>query len=118
MYRIDENTAATERAKLFDLIEDWVLWENSNNPTVINKARLEIARSIAANKVADGELTDKTKLVAGAPELPEEQAKYLPDPPPEYTPHEVRFKMPGLKPEQVNHFLAHYAPPVLSLIHI
>lgn len=114
MYGITEERAATERAKLFDLMEELVLWENSNNPTVINKARLEIARSIAANKVADGELTDETKLVAGAPELPEEQAKYLPDPPPEYTPHDVRFKMPGLKPEQVNHFLAHYAPPVLD----
>ncbi len=27
---------------------------------------------------------------------------------------DVRFKMPSLKPEQVNHFLAHYAPPVLD----
>ncbi len=36
MYGVDEDTAATERAKLFDLIEDLVLWENSNNPDVIN----------------------------------------------------------------------------------
>ncbi|MEA1951907.1 MAG: DUF1156 domain-containing protein, partial [Planctomycetota bacterium] len=114
MYGISEDTAATERAKLFDLIEELVKWENSNNPRVINAARLEIARSIAANKVADGELADDTPLVADAPELPEEQEKYLPDPPPEYTAHDVRFKMPGLKPEQVNHFLAHYAPPVLD----
>jgi len=114
MYGVDENTAYTERAKLFDLIEELVLWENSNNPTVINAARLEIARSIAANKVADKELADDTPLVANAPELPEEQAKYLPDPPAEYTPKDVRFKMPSLKPEQVNHFLAHYAPPVLD----
>jgi putative DNA methylase len=114
MYGISEDTAATERAKLFDLIEELVKWENSNNPRVINAARLEIARSIAANKVADGELDDDTSLVSTAPELPEEQAKYLPDPPPEYTPHDVRFKMPGLRPEQVNHFLAHYAPPVLD----
>lgn len=114
MHGISEDTAATERAKLFDLIEELVKWENTNNPRVINAARLEIARSIAANKVADGELADDTPLVANAPELPEEQAKYLPDPPPEYTAHDVRFKMPGLKPEQVNHFLAHYAPPVLD----
>lgn len=114
MYGHDEGVAATERAKLFGLIEDLVLWENSNNPEVINRARLEIARSIAANKVADGELQDDTQLVAAAPELPEEQAKYLPDPPPEYTPHDLRFKMPGVRPEQVNHFLAHYAPPVLD----
>lgn len=85
MYSIDPEIEASERAKLFDLIEELVLWENSNNPTVINKARLEIARSIASNKVADGELQDDTPLVANAPELPEEQAKYLPDPPPEYT---------------------------------
>ena len=114
MYGISEDIAATERAKLFDLIEELVKWENSNNPRVINAARLEIARSIAANKVADGELEDDTPLVADAPSLPEEQEKYLPDPPPEYTAHDVRFKMPGLKPEQVNHFLAHYAPPVLD----
>lgn len=114
MYGISEDTAYTERANLFSLIEDLVLWENSNNPEVINRARLEIARSIAANKVADGELKDDAQLVSTAPELPEEQAKYLPDPPPEYTPHDVRFKMPGLSPAQVNHFLAHYAPPVLD----
>ncbi len=114
MYGIDEDTAATERAKLFDLIEDLVLWENSNNPEVINRARLEIARSIAANKVADLELSDNAQLVSAAPKLPEEQAKYLPDSPQEYTPNDVRFKMPGLTSEQVNHFLAHYAPPVLD----
>jgi len=114
MHSIDPEIEATERANLFNLIEDLVQWENSNNPTVINKARLEIARSIAANKVADGELQDDTPLVANAPELPEEQAKYLPAPPPEYTAKDVRWKMPGLKPQQVNHFLAHYAPPVLD----
>jgi len=114
MYSLDESVAATERGSLHSLIEDLVQWENSNNPEVINRARLEIARSIAANKVADGELSDDAQLVSTAPELPEEQSKYLPDPPPEYTPHDVRFKMPGLSPTQVNHFLAHYAPPVLD----
>ena len=114
MHKIDPEIEAAERANLFNLIEELVLWENSNNPDVINRARLEIARSIAANKVDDGELDDKKPLVANAPELPEEQAKYLPDPPPEYTAYDVRWKMPGLKPEQVNHFLAHYAPPVLD----
>ncbi|MEX1027215.1 MAG: DUF1156 domain-containing protein [Candidatus Paceibacterota bacterium] len=114
MYGIDKDIAYTERAKLFNLIEELVKWENSNNPRVINAARLEIARSIAANKVADKELKDDTPLVANAPKLPDEQEKYLPDPPPEYTPYDVRFKMPSLRPEQVNHFLAHYAPPVLD----
>lgn len=114
IYGIDKEIAYTERAKLFDLIEDLVKWENINNPRVINAARLEIARSIAANKVADKQLKDDTPLVANAPKLPEEQTKYLPDPPPEYTAHDIRFKMPGLQPEQVNHFLVHYAPPVLD----
>lgn len=36
-----------ERQRLFRLIEDLVQWENSNNETVINAARLEIARSHA-----------------------------------------------------------------------
>ncbi len=49
MYGISKDIAATERAKLFDLIEELVQWENSNKPRVINVARLEIARSIAAN---------------------------------------------------------------------
>lgn len=56
----DKEIAYTERAKLFDLIEELVKWENSNNPRVINAARLEIARSFAANKVADKELKDDT----------------------------------------------------------
>jgi putative DNA methylase len=114
MYGISEDVAFTERAKLLDLIEELVQWDNSNNPRVINAARLEIARSIAANKVADKELNDDTPLVANAPKLPDEQTKYLPESPPEYTPRDVRFKMPSLKPEQVNHFLIHYAPPVLD----
>lgn len=114
MYGISEDVAYTERAKLFDLIEELVQWDNSNNPRVINAARLEIARSIAANKVADKELNDDTPLVANSPKLSDEQTKYLPESPPEYTPRDVRFKMPTLKPEQVNHFLVHYAPPVLD----
>ncbi len=36
-----------ERQRLFRLIEDLVVWENSNNARVINAARLEIARSHA-----------------------------------------------------------------------
>lgn len=36
-----------ERQRLFRLIEELVVWENSNNETIINAARLEIARSHA-----------------------------------------------------------------------
>ena len=114
MYGIDKEIAYAERAKLFNLIEELIKWDNINNQKVINAARLEIARSFAANKVADKELKDNTPLVANARTLPEEQTKYMPAPPSEYTPKDVRFKMPGLTPEQVNHFLAHYVPPVLD----
>ena len=85
MYGEDEDASDNERERLFDLIRKLVLWENSNNLEVINSARLEIARSIAANKVADGELTEDAQLVSTAPELPEEHASHLPDSPSEYT---------------------------------
>lgn len=42
-----EEAQNQERQRLFRLIEDLVQWENSNNETVINAARLEIARSHA-----------------------------------------------------------------------
>src|SRR5580658_6242317 len=41
---VDEDRAGVKRAELFNLIEELVLWENSNNPRVINAARAEIAR--------------------------------------------------------------------------
>lgn len=42
-----EEEQNNERQRIFQLIEKLVLWENSNNETVINAARLEIARSHA-----------------------------------------------------------------------
>lgn len=53
MFGGDEDLAATKRAKLFDLIEELVKWENSNNPRVINKARAEIARCVSTQKIED-----------------------------------------------------------------
>src|SRR5262245_34718367 len=53
---VDEERAAVKRAELFNLIEELVLWENSNNPRVINAARAEIARCVASRKVETGEL--------------------------------------------------------------
>src|SRR4030065_2378256 len=44
-YMPDEESARVERERLFRIIEDLVLWENSNNEDVLDKARLEIARS-------------------------------------------------------------------------
>src|SRR5437588_4396481 len=39
---VDEDRAGIKRAELFNLIEELVLWENSNNSRVINAARSEI----------------------------------------------------------------------------
>lgn len=46
-YMPDEESAHIERERLFKIIEDLVLWENVNNEDVLEKARLEIARSVA-----------------------------------------------------------------------
>ncbi len=44
---VDEDRAGIKRADLFNLIEELVMWENSNNPDVIRTARAEIARCVA-----------------------------------------------------------------------
>jgi len=46
-YMPDEETANEERERLFKILEELVLWENINNEEVLDKARLEIARSVA-----------------------------------------------------------------------
>ena len=46
-YMPDEESARLERERLFKIIEDLVLWENINNEEVLDKAKLEIARSVA-----------------------------------------------------------------------
>ena len=45
---VDEDRAGVKRAELFNLIEELVQWDNSNNPRVINAARAEIARCVAS----------------------------------------------------------------------
>jgi putative DNA methylase len=62
---VDVGRAAAKRAELFDLIEELVQWENSNNPRVINRARVEIARCVASRKIERGEL-HKDTVVFGA----------------------------------------------------
>ena len=42
---LEEILVETERERLFDIIRELVKWENSNNETVLNKARAEILRS-------------------------------------------------------------------------
>src|SRR3954470_11581124 len=58
--------AAAKRAELFNLIEELVKWDNSNNPTVINRARAEIARCVASAKIEAGEWAAETPVGAGS----------------------------------------------------
>lgn len=44
-YGVNKEKAAIERDRLFKIIEDLVLWENTNNEAVLAKARKEIWRS-------------------------------------------------------------------------
>jgi len=52
-YMPDEASANEERERLFKILEDLVLWENVNNEEVLDKARLEIARSVARDLGVD-----------------------------------------------------------------
>jgi putative DNA methylase len=44
-YGVNKEKAAIERERLFKIIEDLVLWENTNNEEVLARARAEILRS-------------------------------------------------------------------------
>lgn len=44
-YGVNKEKAAIERERLFKIIEDLVLWENTNNEVVLSAARAEIVRS-------------------------------------------------------------------------
>ena len=44
-YGVNKEKAAIERERLFQIIEDLVLWENTNNEEVLERARAEIRRS-------------------------------------------------------------------------
>jgi putative DNA methylase len=105
---VDEDRAGVKRAQLFDLIEELVKWDNSNNDTVINAARAEIARCIASRKLETGELKKADKLpggetvwdliVKGHGDLAAIRTRHI--------------RLPN--PESVNAFLAEHAPPVLD----
>lgn len=108
-FKNDPDAAATKRAELFDLIEDLVLWENSNNPEVINRARAEIARCVASRKIETGELA-KDEVVFGS-------GKGKPYPNGALsgqgvTAWEVLIRR--ARPKVVDAFLAEHAPPVLD----
>lgn len=44
-YGVNKENAAIERERLFKIIEDLVLWENTNDESVLNAAKAEIHRS-------------------------------------------------------------------------
>ena len=46
----DEEAQQAERERLHELIKRLVVWENSNEPELINEARYEIARSVARSR--------------------------------------------------------------------
>lgn len=107
---VDEERAGIKRAELFNLIEDLVQWENTNNTVVIDKARAEIARCVASRKTELGEL-QKSTIIFGP-----EEGKTHPDGPlpndGRFTAWQVNCRMAS--PMAVNHFLTEYAPPVLD----
>ena len=73
-----------ERQRLFEIIEAMVPWKASNDEQIIGAARLEIARSIARGRRAEGEGTERDDEVLAN----------------------------GVAPKVVNRYLAEIAPPV------
>ena len=59
---VDEEAAGIKRADLFNLIEEMVMWENSNNADVIRTARAEIARCVASRLIETGALKKDTPI--------------------------------------------------------
>ena len=94
MFGGDEDIEASKRAELFNLIEELVLWENSNNSRVINRARAEIARCIASRKIETGELKKEQKLPGNT--------------------NGQEIKQMLASSDAVNAFLAKHAPPVID----
>lgn len=72
-----EEAQDAERQRLFRILEELVLWENSNNTRVLNAARKEIARSLARNRVADGEGNERDDEVLAESASPEVVNAYL-----------------------------------------
>jgi putative DNA methylase len=112
----DEDLAALKRAELFNLIAELVQWENSNNPRVINKARAEIARCVAARKIETGELKPDEWLRSRIRKNSDDGTS---------GPNSCEFgygenvtaedmKRMRAVPEDVNAFLAEHASPVLD----
>ncbi|MCY2954920.1 MAG: DUF1156 domain-containing protein [Planctomycetota bacterium] len=67
---VDEERAGARRAELFNLIEELVKWENSNNESILNRARAEIAACVASRKILDTKEWKKDQIVVQASSLP------------------------------------------------
>ncbi|MGZ8941536.1 MAG: DUF1156 domain-containing protein [Methylobacter sp.] len=69
-YGVNKEKAAIERERLFGILERLVLWENTNNESVLNEAREEIWKSwretcaLNKNHPQDAELFNPDKLPA------------------------------------------------------
>ena len=106
---VDYEAAGIKRAELFNLIEELVKWENSNDQRILNRARAEIARCVASRKIELGEL-QKGTIIHGTYE-----GEMHPNGPVSgvgITAWEV--VMMTASSEVVNHVLAEYTPPVLD----
>lgn len=108
---VDEDRAGVKRAELFNLIEELVKWDNSNNEKVINSARAEIARCIASRKIELGEF-DKATIIHGPDKGKVHPKGPIPSDGRKTTAWEVLIMR--AKPEVVNAFLTEFAPPVLD----
>lgn len=67
---LTEEEQEAERQRLFSIIEDLVIWENSTNETVLLKAQTEIARSIARDRgdaMPEGAEAIRQYITANAP---------------------------------------------------
>lgn len=106
---VDEDRAGIKRAELFNLIEELVQWENSNNPRVINSARAEIARCVASRKIELGEFAKDTIIFGDKKGQKHPKGPMSGD---GITAWEILLMK--AKPDIVNAFLAEYAPPVLD----
>ena len=116
---VDEDRAGLKRADLFNLIEELVMWENSNNTEVIRTARAEIARCVASRMIEKGVL--RPDATVGPKTTANDLAKHGHCHPVamglDTKVGRVRFSfdVSRLPPaEIVNAFLAGHAPPVLD----
>ena len=116
---VDEEAAGIKRTDLFNLIEELVMWENSNNADVIRTARAEIARCVASRLIETGALKKETAI---GPQVTAYDLVIRGHCRPIPTGLDTKvgrvrfsFDVSRLPPaEVVNAFLAEHAPPVLD----